>query len=84
MINKNRDLPIFVTGAISRYKTIHKTPKNPLIILDNDYMTKEDLIVLVQQIIDVNGKKESDIDLLIDEFRRNVPHPSASAIHLCS
>lgn len=41
-------------------------------------MTKEDLIVLVQQIIDVNGKKESEIDLLIDAFRRNVPHPSAA------
>lgn len=41
-------------------------------------MTKEELLLLVKDIVEVNGKKESEIDLLIDMFIKNVPHPSAS------
>ena len=39
-------------------------------------MTREELIELVIQIMDVENNTEVEIDRLLDELKVNVPHPS--------
>ena len=41
-------------------------------------MEKQDLIKLVEEIMNPVGKTEKDIDILMEELERNVPHPEVS------
>jgi len=41
-------------------------------------MTREELIELVKDIMNVKGKTEEQIDTLIDVLGKNVPHPAVS------
>lgn len=41
-------------------------------------MTREELIDLVKDIMNVKGKTEEQINALIDVLEKNVPHPAVS------
>ncbi len=41
-------------------------------------MTKQELIGLVEEIINVRGKTEKDINILIEILEKNVPHPEVT------
>lgn len=41
-------------------------------------LTREELIALIKEIMDVKGKTEKQLDNLINTLERNVPHPAPS------
>ncbi|TAJ06841.1 bacteriocin immunity protein [Marinilabiliaceae bacterium JC017] len=41
-------------------------------------MTRDELIKLVREIMNVKGKTEEQINELIDKLEKNVPHPSVT------
>ncbi len=41
-------------------------------------MTKEELIELVTQIIEIGEKTEEEIDRMLEKLEKNIPHPEIS------
>lgn len=41
-------------------------------------MSREELEILVKNIIEINGKSEQEIDEMIELLKSNVPHPSVT------
>jgi len=41
-------------------------------------MNRLDLIKLVKEIVEINGKTEKEIDTLIEILKLNVPHPEVT------
>ncbi len=41
-------------------------------------MTREELINLVKEIMNVKGKTEEELVKLLEKFKKNVPHPAPS------
>ncbi|QFZ53917.1 hypothetical protein FEZ18_03370 [Oceanihabitans sp. IOP_32] len=41
-------------------------------------MTREELEILVKNIVEINGKSEKEIDGMIEKLKSNVPHPSVT------